>query len=117
MPKITKVNCKSINIFGTCFQGYLLCTYDKLVDRLGVPTTSDGYKTDAEWAIEFADGTVATIYNWKDGKNYCGVDGKDVKDITEWHIGGSKKEVETWVNDYVKNSWSAFDDIRQEAQF
>lgn len=48
----------------------------------------DGYKVDAEWQIKFADGTYATIYNYKDGRNYCGDDGLDVPEITDWHIGG-----------------------------
>ena len=49
---------------------------------------SDGYKIDAEWVLKFEDGKIATISNWKDGRNYLGRYGKDVEDITEWHIGG-----------------------------
>jgi hypothetical protein len=118
MPKISRVNDKNIKVSGTCFMGTLRATYSQIVSKLGSPDDSfDSYKTDAEWVIEFEDGTVATIYNWKDGKNYCGESGLDVSEITEWHIGGCRPHVETWVVDYIHNSWPVFDDIRQEAQF
>lgn len=64
-------------------------TFKEICDVFGEPNCDgDGYKTDAEWCIQFTDGTIATIYNWKDGKNYCGNDGLEVKHITDWHIGG-----------------------------
>ena len=78
---------------------------------------SDEYKTDVNWGLEFEDGTIATIYNWKNGKNYCGERGLPVEDITEWHIGGHEPRVASWVEDYLYHSWPAFDDIRQEAQY
>ena len=74
---------------GTSLQGYISATFDELVNTFGEPGKGDEYKTDAEWIIEFNDGTVATIYNWKDGRNYCGSGGLDVEDITDWHIGGN----------------------------
>jgi hypothetical protein len=73
---------------GTCLQGYISATFEELVAIFGEPGVGDEYKTDAEWIIEFEDGTVATIYNWKDGRNYCGEDGLAVEDITDWHVGG-----------------------------
>lgn len=73
----------------TSLQGYVTTTYADLVGCFGEPTCDgDGYKVDAEWIITFADGVVATIYNYKDGKNYCGEEGLDVEDIREWHVGG-----------------------------
>jgi hypothetical protein len=118
LPKIKNINDPSTPISGTCFQGYICATYSQLLDKFGSPGNSfDSYKTDAEWVIEFDDGTVATIYNWKDGKNYCGDSGLEVEDITEWHIGGRTILVESWINDYVHHSWPVFDEIRQEAQY
>lgn len=79
---------RAIVTSGTYLQGYVESTYQNLVDIFGKPTSDDGYKTDAEWDLVWEDGTVTTIYNYKDGKNYNGDDGMDVEDITEWHIGG-----------------------------
>tara|TARA_B100000131_G_scaffold168602_1_gene162984 strand:+ start:8613 stop:8969 length:357 start_codon:yes stop_codon:yes gene_type:complete len=118
MPKIVKVNCNSIKINGTCRQGYIEASYDQLLSKFGPPSELfDNWKSDAEWSIEFEDGSVATIYNWKNGKNYCGEDGLDVEDIKEWNIGGNDRRVEEWIVDYVHHSWPVFDEIRQEAQF
>lgn len=73
---------------GTSLQGYIDISYERLVQMLGQPEAGDEYKVDAEWIVRFDDGTVATIYNWKDGKNYNGDEGLDVEQITDWHIGG-----------------------------
>lgn len=73
---------------GSSLQGHVKAKYNELIDLFGQPTDGDGYKVDAHWVIKFADGTLSTIYNWKDGKNYNGDDGLPTKQITEWHIGG-----------------------------
>jgi hypothetical protein len=72
----------------TSLQGYLTQSFAQLVAAFGEPTCGDGYKIDASWEIEFEGGTVATIYNWKNGPSYCGDDGPQVEQITEWNIGG-----------------------------
>ena len=118
MPKIIKVNNKSSHVNGTSYLGRFNADYDLLISKLGEPTDSfDEYKTDAEWIIEFEDGNVATIYNWKDGKNYCGEEGLPVEHIKEWHIGGRNVCVVEWIEDYIHNSWPVFDEVRQEAQY
>jgi hypothetical protein len=74
--------------FGGSLTGYLDITYADLVAALGEPNAEgDGYKTDAEWAVELSDGTKASIYNYKDGRHYLGDEGLAVEDITEWHVG------------------------------
>jgi len=86
---------------GTSYQGEIRITYQDLVKTLGRPNgKTDGYKIDAEWEIKTPFG-MATIYNWKDGKNYLGPTGQALTDITEWHIGGHTKEVVS----YVYNLW------------
>lgn len=118
MPKIIRVNDESTSVNGTSYLDLFHVDYDQLVSKLGDPGDSfDGYKTDAEWTIEFEDGNVATVYNWKNGKNYCGESGLAVSRIKEWHIGGHNACVVDWIKDYVLHSWPMFDDIRQEAQY
>ena len=73
---------QNINIAGTSYRGRVDCPYDQIVRSFGKPYEGDGDKTRAEWAIEFDDGTVATIYDYKTNidpiKNH------------DWHIGGFK---------------------------
>jgi hypothetical protein len=74
-------------------QGYITADYEELVDAFGSPMRYgfDDYKVDAEWHIAFEDGTVASIYNWKNGRNYMGTQGMDVQDIRHWNVGGYSK--------------------------
>jgi len=76
---------------GTHLVGYIECDYQTLVDCFGEPKPEhcDGYKTDVEWRV--AENSLSypiAIYNWKNGKNYCGRFGLPVKDIKRWNIGG-----------------------------
>jgi hypothetical protein len=87
----TTHNTAEIDINGSCLQGEITAGYAELVSLFGKPHEGDGYKVDAEWDIRFEDGTVATIYNWKSGKNYCGEDGTPTEQITDWHVGGDHK--------------------------
>jgi hypothetical protein len=84
----TTHNKEAIVTEGSSLRGEVTATYKELTDLFGVPTKGDAYKVDAHWSVKFSDGTVATVYNWKDGKSYLGEQGADVKDITEWHVGG-----------------------------
>jgi hypothetical protein len=118
VPKIIKINDKSTSLNGTHYLGLIHVDYDLLISKLGKPSDSyDDYKSDAEWTIEFEDGNIATIYNWKNGKNYNGAGGLPVEQIKEWHIGGANVCVVEWVEDYVLHSWPVFDEVRQEAQY
>lgn len=54
--------------------------------RFGPPLEgSDDGKTTAEWDLEFEDGTVATIYDWKTGST--------PEKLYNWHIGGHNQDV------------------------
>lgn len=81
-------NTASIDVNGTCLQGYIDISYAELVAALGEHCEGDAYKVDAEWMI--TDGErVATIYNYKSGPNYCG--GSRIFwecNERDWHIGG-----------------------------
>lgn len=65
---------------GTSLQGYMTAYYHDLVERFGQPQAG-GDKTTVEWILEFEDGSVATIYDWKE---YATPEGR-----YDWHIGGS----------------------------
>jgi hypothetical protein len=74
-----KVNDRQSNINFTGLQGYVSTTYQELVDVLGEPE-GDFDKSTAHWTLETPDGTVATIYDYK---NYI-----TPQDEYDWHIGG-----------------------------
>lgn len=70
------------DVTGTCLQGTINTSYDRLVELFGQPIQmeeTDG-KVQVEWAIKFTDGTLATIYDWKEEKR--------ASSVTEWHVGG-----------------------------
>ena len=72
-------------------QGYINAPIEHLECIFEDHTCIHDEKSDAEWALEFKENgsiTIATIYNYKDGKNYLGDDGFDLNQIKSWHIGG-----------------------------
>ncbi len=73
------------NIDMTCLQGYIKTTYEKLVESFGEPdynNDGDG-KVTCEWRLKFADGTVASIYDYKEKSTPL--------EEYNWHIGGFNK--------------------------
>lgn len=96
-------NVENVHSENSWLQGEINCSYETLVKVFGQPNAeNDGYKTDAEWAIKFNDGTYATIYNWKNGHNYCGKnDGYDVEEIINWHIGGQNSDAVSCVKQAI----------------
>ena len=89
-----KVNDPDADLNGTCLQGYIDISFNDIVEKLGdFDDNYDDGKSDAEWTIVFNDGSVASIYNYKDGKNYNGAEGLETDEITDWHIGGKDKSV------------------------
>jgi hypothetical protein len=75
---------KDAIVNGTSLQGHITTTYAELVEKFGEPNCFGGDKITVEWALEFGDGTVATIYDWKYGETPM--------HKTEWNIGGKTKE-------------------------
>jgi hypothetical protein len=73
----------------TSFTGYMFISYYDLVYYFGEPhkNNTECDEVDAEWFLKFSDGTVITIYNYKNGKNYLGDEGIDVEEIGVWNIG------------------------------
>jgi hypothetical protein len=77
------------------FQGYFETTYKDLKRIFGQPTEGDGFKVDAQWLVMTPAGP-ASIYNYKDGKNYLGREGTATTKLTDWHIGGMNKNTYAW---------------------
>jgi hypothetical protein len=75
--KFTQTDWTDAN--GTSLQGYVQAYYHQLVAVFGEPE-GGGDKTTVEWCLQFADGTVATIYDWKESETPMG--------LYRWHIGG-----------------------------
>ena len=73
---------------GSSLVGTVDASYREICSLFGKPMRYEEGKVDVMWVVKFSDDTVATVYNWKDGKAYLGEKGADVKDITEWCIGG-----------------------------
>jgi len=94
--KFTKATRKQAT--GTYRQGRIETSFSDLKAVFGEPhykftDSGDSYsKIDAQWVLEFDDGTIATIYNYKNGAAYLGDDGQPPEQITEWHIGGFDKQ-------------------------
>jgi len=107
MLKVKEAKWQAVN--GTSLQGYIDIDYYDLVEIFGKENCDgDGYKVDAEWCLQFSNGVVATIYNYKDGKNYCGADGFEKEDITEWHVGGKSKAAVQTVEAYIEQHYALY---------
>lgn len=81
---------------GTSLQGYLRVPFSRVVEVFGEPGKGDDYKVAFEWRIEFEDGTVATIYDWKstslyDDKSAPSPEALRASEFSDWHIGGNSK--------------------------
>ena len=115
--RIIKIN-NGVDSNYTCYMSEMDANYSDLVRLFGDPLPSrDGYKIDVEWLLEFDDGQVLTIYNWKDGVNYCGkIKGKNPEQITNWHIGGRDSEIAhiEFLKQMVNSKWPIFDNIRRD---
>lgn len=85
-----------IDTAGTHLIGVVVASYDMIKTAFGNPCGAfDDYKTQVEWAIQFEDGTIATIYDWKEGDCYHGEGkGTHFSKVTEWHIGGFNGKAE-----------------------
>ena len=110
----TTHNDHAININETFGVGQIECTYETLISVFGPPLKDgfDDYKCDAEWHIQFADGSVASIYNWKNGYNYLGSAGIPTNQIKLWNVGGKDKHA----LDRIKSSIMEFTHVEKATQ-
>lgn len=79
---------KDALVNGTSAQGHLAAYYHELLEVFGEPDVGPNQKlfdkVTCEWDLEFEDGTVATIYDWKEPETPMG--------RYLWHIGGKSSE-------------------------
>jgi hypothetical protein len=95
---------KSVDIWanGTSLQGYVNTTYANLVSLFG-EGIGGGDKTTAEWVLKFDDGTIATIYDWKESCTPMG--------NYQWHVGGSSRKVVSMVQEALDGIIEVVDDF------
>ena len=92
----TTFTSKNVNADGTSLQGFITCSYDTLCEVFGEPIGGDGHKTRAEWEGKTSDGTVFTIYDWKESQ--------PIGDVTNWHIGGRDTKSVQAIHDIVNET-------------
>ncbi len=101
----------SDDTIGSSLVGYLPqgTTYALLAKLFGEPNKDvDGYKVSTCWAIRFADGLIATIYDYKatslyDDEYPLPEDVWSDRAEVEWHIGGHNSAVAERVRELVVN--------------
>ena len=80
-PLTNRNSIAGTSFFGTTFPA----SVNQLVEALGAPTHegNDGEdKTNFEWNMELEDGTVFSIYDWKEYRSIS------LDEVVDWHIGG-----------------------------
>lgn len=85
------------NVSGTSYQGDLDTDFATLVQVFGPPDFGPNYrgdKTTCEWALEWEDGMITTIYDYKTGRTPRGQ--------YAWHIGGVDKRAVDRVQEYFQ---------------
>lgn len=90
---------------GTHLQGYVNTTYAQLVALFGQGMGA-GDKTTQEWILEFDNGAVATIYDWKE---CCTPEG-----MYAWHVGGTQRTVVALVQDALDGVIEIVDEFDTE---
>jgi hypothetical protein len=96
--KFTTSQQQPIETGGSHLIGVIEVPYNKIKTAFGNACGGDGDKVQVEWSIQFEDGTIATIYDWKEGDCYHGKgNGTHFSDVTEWHIGGFNQKAEDYV--------------------
>jgi hypothetical protein len=77
-----RTNAKvSANVDGTCLQGSIQASKDELVKTFGPAAISIEPRVNDIWTIQFGDGTIAVIYDWKS-------EPRPDAEPYNWRIGG-----------------------------
>lgn len=88
-------------VCGTSLKGHITALYSTLVAMFGEPMQGDGYKTQAEWVVEFYDEeedeyVIATIYDWKQYD-------RKPQQVIDWNVGGFKPSAVTLLQKAIED--------------
>lgn len=85
-----------INTQFTSLRGHIKTTRANLTDVFGKPIFyGEGDKVTVEWMIEFDNGVVATVYDWK--RYDLGIPG--LHEVEEYNIGGHEYDAASLVQE------------------
>ena len=77
---------------GTHLQGYITATRSQIEKAIGAPTFGEEHSGDGkvttEWVLDFGNGVVATVYDWK----RYDLGAPEMNERIEWNIGGKSHE-------------------------
>lgn len=96
---------KAKNVNGTCLQGRIETTLAELTKKFGPPHVEKPNHFDKvgyEWMLEFSDGTIATIYDWKRYTNKP----LEPNEKFEWNIGGYDQQAVKNIFQIMKNEYT-----------
>jgi hypothetical protein len=100
------------NINGTSLKGYVIANYDELFDAFGQPDDGpndrDADKVTCCWRLQFEDGTIATIYDWKESETPL--------HRYYWHVGGKSSDAVELVHQVLEQSRKIQDLIKTHYQ-
>ncbi len=100
---VTKLNPDSAFTMGVTYIGEIIYDYKTLVKKFGKPQfdgASGDNKVKIEWSLIFSDGTIATVYDWK---NYNKTNLEIKKFNKIWNVGGHNKKALINVKKLLKN--------------
>ena len=87
---------------GSHLIGVFGASYDTIKAAFGDPQEGEDDKIQVVWYIQFEDGTIASIYDWKQGASYrgegCGI---HFSDVDEWHVGGIDEKAMLRVSEVI----------------
>jgi hypothetical protein len=91
---------RKIETVGSSLHGFIQATYVQIEAVFGKPMLKvvDPNNDVTYWAVEFEDGTVATIYAWCD-------EGEKPDDIVAWHIGCKHSAAVSLVHDTFREAF------------
>ena len=117
IEKIINTSDTAVSFRGTSFQNEVICSFEDLVSLFGEPLYYEGrvgFQTDVAWIFILNTGEVVTLYNWKNGPNYLGIEelyDNQIQNIIEWNIGAKTSKPASYIKRVIEKRWESFPDI------